>query len=176
MGKYDNDGFDAFDPDSVDETSEGMKQLRAALKKANERVAAQTAEITTLTGKVQRTTVKDVLTAKKANPAIGRFILADGVDVTDEAAVDEWLQENGSLFGYQPQAGAEAPTGGGEQPADEETSGLAEQYTRLQNAGASGQPLQPALAAVERMGKAESQADIQAALDAGLAALGAGGK
>lgn len=174
MGKYDNDGFDI---DDVEDSSEGFKQLRAALKKANERVATLEAEKQTLSAKVGERNVRDVLTAKKVRPGLARAIKADGVDLSDENAIAEWLSDpsNQEDYAFSLPAADQAQESH-ETDADEETSGLAEQYTKLQNAGASGQPIQPALAAVKQMGEAKSPAEIQAALDAGLAALGAGGK
>jgi len=177
MGKYDNDGFD---DDDFEDSSEGFKKLRAALKKANERNTAQAEEIKTLSGKVSRVTVKDVLTAKKANPAIGRFILADGVDVTNEVAVDEWLQENGSLFGYTPAPASAGEGQAAEQPAAPESSlagrsELVDEYTRLRHASEGAQPVAVGADALKRLMAAEDPDALQAALDAALAQQGAGG-
>lgn len=89
------------DDDNFGDDSEGIKNLRqhakeqaAALKAAQERLDA-------FEKKERETTVKEVLKAKGLPEKVAKFYDGDA----SEDAVDQWLKENGDVFGVAPAAG-----------------------------------------------------------------------
>jgi hypothetical protein len=88
--------------DSGDDSGKGLRsQLEAALKRLEKAEAANAQ----LSKSVSERQLADVLSAKKVNPKVARFILADGVDPSDSEAVDKWVTDNAEVFGVK----AEAP-------------------------------------------------------------------
>lgn len=93
------DDFDDNDDNGNGNESRLVKDLRKQLREANDAKKALETENTTLKSQVRTKSVEDVLADKKADKRIAQFIPAD---VTDEAGVEAWLEQNGDLFGYKP--------------------------------------------------------------------------
>lgn len=158
------DDFDGFDDDENEGQGQGMAQVRAAGKAAAKRAKELEAQLAKLTAQLGERNLKDVLESKGLNPALGRFIVKDGIDATDTAAVDAWLGENGSLFGFK-------PTDANSTPAEEqspESDGLEElaaAQAQMQNASLGALPNDRAAQARTEIKGAQSVDQIQAALD-----------
>lgn len=161
--------YDGFDDDELDEGQGGSpKALREAQKAAAKRAKELEEQVNKLTSQLAERNLKDVLESKGLNPALGRFIIKDGVDATDQAAVDAWLGENGSLFGFKPQDAS--PAGEPEGPADfdvaaDPTGELAAQYARMQSASQGALPNDRFQQATTELSGAKSLEDIQAVLN-----------
>ena len=86
--------------------SDLLKKLRKAKRNDEKRIKELTDQLESLS-KVQRErTVKEVLEKKGVNPKAVRLILKD-IDDVNEESVNNWLDENGDLFGLTKQE--EAP-------------------------------------------------------------------
>jgi hypothetical protein len=86
--------------------SDLLKKLRKAKRNDEKRIKELTDQLDSLS-KVQRErTVKEVLEKKGVNPKAVRLILKD-IDDVNEESVNNWLDENGDLFGLTQQE--EAP-------------------------------------------------------------------
>jgi hypothetical protein len=85
---------DLYEDDDNDSTL--VKQLRKALRDANKKVDDLTTENKQLATQVRSKSVEEILTSKEVDKRLAKFIPAD---VTDEAGVTAWLEENGDLFG-----------------------------------------------------------------------------
>ena len=100
-----NNYWDEEDDDLDTETQVGdgsnlLKQLRKAKRADEKRIKELTEQLEGLS-KVQRErTVKEVLEKKGVNPKAVRLILKDLDDVNEES-VNNWLEDNGDLFGIQ---------------------------------------------------------------------------
>jgi hypothetical protein len=78
--------------------SDLLKKLRKAKRNDEKRIKELTDQLESLS-KVQRErTVKEVLEKKGVNPKAVRLILKD-IDDVNEESVNNWLDENGDLFG-----------------------------------------------------------------------------
>ena len=78
--------------------SDLLKKLRKAKRNDEKRIKELTEQLEGLS-KVQRErTVKEVLDKKGVNPKAQRLILKDLDEVTEES-VNNWLEDNGDLFG-----------------------------------------------------------------------------
>jgi hypothetical protein len=81
-----------------------LKKLRKAKRADEKRIKELTEQLDGLS-KVQRErTVKEVLEKKGVNPKAMRLILKDMEDVSEES-VNNWLEDNGDLFGINRRAG-----------------------------------------------------------------------
>jgi hypothetical protein len=142
-----NDWDDDFD--SRDD--EGLpKRLRAEIKrlqKENERLAEENG---TLGKKVRQTSVKSILEDVGVTPQVARYVLRDleddAKDVTKDA-VQEWLSENGSMFGITQDDSTDGGDGGAEAPkvapqgmSAEDVSALAQMNTLAGAVDTSGNP------------------------------------
>lgn len=99
---------DDFDTEVTNTTdgSDLLKKLRKAKRNDEKRIKELTEQLETLS-KVQRErTVKEVLEKKGVNPKAVRLILKD-IDDVNEESVNNWLEDNGDLFGLTKQE--EAP-------------------------------------------------------------------
>jgi hypothetical protein len=86
--------------------SDLLKKLRKAKRNDEKRIKELTEQLDSLS-KVQRErTVKEVLEKKGVNPKAVRLILKD-IDEVSEESVNNWLEDNGDLFGLTQQE--EAP-------------------------------------------------------------------
>lgn len=94
-----------------DSNDQGPKALRDALEKANKKLAELEKQNADLAKKANEGTLSQIFTAKKVPANIQRWMKRDEVEASPEA-VDKWLEENGSDFGWNPQAAsAETPEG-----------------------------------------------------------------
>ena len=93
-----NNDWDDFEDDDSGDGSDLVKKLRSQLKAANKRAAELESAQAELSKKVRTTSVKEILNGAGVTPKIARFVLADVEDPTEES-VNEWLKENGDLFG-----------------------------------------------------------------------------
>lgn len=96
---WDDDEDDLDTPETPQETgSDLLKKLRRA-KRADEKVIQELREQLEGYSKVQRERiVKEVLEKKGVNPKAQRLVLKDLDDITEDS-VNDWLSENGELFG-----------------------------------------------------------------------------
>ena len=77
-----------------------LKKLRKAKRADEKRIKELTEQLEGLS-KVQRErTVKEVLEKKGVNPKATRLILKDLDDITEDS-VNNWLEDNGDLFGIE---------------------------------------------------------------------------
>lgn len=155
------DDFDGFEDENEFE-GQGMAQVRAAGKAAAKRAKELEAQLAKLTAQLGERNLKDVLESKGLNPALGRFILKDGIDATDTAAVDAWLGENGSLFGFTP---ADATPAEEQTPEPDGLEELAAAQAQMQNASLGALPNDRAAQARTEIKGAQSIDELQAALD-----------
>ena len=97
---YWDDEDDDLDTEVTNNTdgSDLLKKLRKAKRNDEKRIKELTDQLESLS-KVQRErTVKEVLEKKGVNPKAVRLILKD-IDDVNEESVNNWLDENGDLFG-----------------------------------------------------------------------------
>lgn len=101
-----------WDDDNNDQNT--PPALREAYDKLKKEHAKQQADLERLAAQVRQSTVKDVLTAKSIDTRIAKFIPGD---VSDEAGITSWLDENADLFGFKaaPELQAQEPA---QQPND----------------------------------------------------------
>jgi hypothetical protein len=86
------------DTDTQMDGSDLLKKLRKAKRADEKRIKELTEQLEGIS-KVQRErTVKEVLEKKGVNPKAVRLILKDIDDVSEES-VNNWLEDNGDLFG-----------------------------------------------------------------------------
>lgn len=88
--EYDDDDFN-------DEPTDVVKQLRKVNRTLEKRQKELEEELGSFKNQARQRTVKDVLTSKGINPKVSAFIPEDVA--TSEDAINEWLNENGELFG-----------------------------------------------------------------------------
>jgi hypothetical protein len=93
---------DEDDLDTETETqmdgSDLLKKLRKAKRNDEKRIKELTEQLEGLTKSQRERTVKEVLDKKGVNPKAQRLILKDLDEVTEES-VNNWLEDNGDLFG-----------------------------------------------------------------------------
>lgn len=106
MGQY--DGFE-FEDENGGQGNESGSDLRKARDAAAKRAKELESQLAELTKQLTERNLKDVLQTKNLNPGLARWMAVDGVDGSDESKVDEWLNTNGALIGYQPAASEEPP-------------------------------------------------------------------
>lgn len=98
---YWDDEDDDLDTDVSDTQMDGsdlLKKLRKAKRNDEKRIKELTEQLETLTKSQRERTVKEVLEKKGVNPKAVRLILKDIDDVSEES-VNNWLEDNGDLFG-----------------------------------------------------------------------------
>lgn len=78
--------------------SDLLKKLRKAKRNDEKRIQELTAKLDEFSKKQRETDVKSVLEKKGVNPKAARLILKDLDDVTEQS-VNDWLDDNGDLFG-----------------------------------------------------------------------------
>jgi len=100
-----NQYWDEEDDDTTDDLtsfagdgSDLLKKLRKAKRADEKRIKELTDQLETLSKSQRERTVKEVLESKGVNPKATRLILKDLDDVSEES-VNNWLQDNGDLFG-----------------------------------------------------------------------------
>jgi len=84
--------------------SDLLKKLRKAKRNDEKRIKELTEQLEGLSKAQRERTVKEVLEQKGVNPKAQRLILKD-LDEVNEESVNNWLADNGDLFGLtQPEA------------------------------------------------------------------------
>jgi hypothetical protein len=78
--------------------SDLLKKLRKAKRVDEKRIKELTEQLEGLSKSQRERTVKEVLDKKGVNPKAQRLILKDLDDITEES-VNNWLDDNGDLFG-----------------------------------------------------------------------------
>ena len=78
--------------------SDLLKKLRKAKRNDEKRIKELTEQLEGLSKSQRERTVKEVLEQKGLNPKAQRLILKDLDDITEES-VNNWLEDNGDLFG-----------------------------------------------------------------------------
>jgi len=78
--------------------SDLLKKLRKAKRSDEKRIKELTEQLEGLSKSQRERTVKDVLEKKGVNPKAQRLILKD-LDEINEESVNNWLEDNGDLFG-----------------------------------------------------------------------------
>ena len=81
-----------------------QKKLRKKIKADEKRMKELEEKLDTYVKKERESSVKEVLEKQGVNPKAARLILKDLDEVTPEA-VANWLEDNGDLFGYNPESG-----------------------------------------------------------------------
>ena len=88
----------------VEEQMDGsdlLKKLRKAKRSDEKRIKELTEQLETFSKSQRERTVKEVLEKKGVNPKAQRLILKDLEDINEES-VNNWLEDNGDLFGLAP--------------------------------------------------------------------------
>ena len=80
--------------------SDLLKKLRKAKRSDEKRIKELTEQLEVLSKGQRERTVKEVLEKKGVNPKAVRLILKDLDDVNEES-VNNWLDDNGDLFGLE---------------------------------------------------------------------------
>ena len=93
----DEDDLDT-ETDTHMDGSDLLKKLRKAKRNDEKRIKELTEQLETLSKSQRERTVKEVLEKKGVNPKAVRLILKDIDDVSEES-VNNWLEDNGDLFG-----------------------------------------------------------------------------
>ena len=81
--------------------SDLLKKLRKAKRSDEKRIKELTEQLEGLSKSQRERTVKEVLEKKGVNPKAQRLILKDLEDINEES-VNNWLEDNGDLFGLAP--------------------------------------------------------------------------
>ena len=93
---------DDLDTDIETTSNDGgdlLKKLRKAKRADEKRIKELTEQLEGLSKTQRERTVKEVLEKKGVNPKAVRFILKDIDDISEES-VNNWLEDNGDLFGF----------------------------------------------------------------------------
>ena len=96
-----DDDLDTDVSDTQMDGSDLLKKLRKAKRNDEKRIKELTEQLDTLSKSQRERTVKEVLEKKGVNPKAVRLILKDIDDVSEES-VNNWLEDNGDLFGLTP--------------------------------------------------------------------------
>jgi hypothetical protein len=93
----------------VEEQMDGsdlLKKLRKAKRSDEKRIKELTEQLEGFSKSQRERTVKEVLEKKGVNPKAQRLILKDLEDINEES-VNNWLEDNGDLFGLAPSEASE---------------------------------------------------------------------
>ena len=93
----DEDDLDT-ETDTHMDGSDLLKKLRKAKRNDEKRIKELTEQLEGLSKAQRERTVKEVLEKKGVNPKAVRLILKD-IDEVSEESVNNWLEDNGDLFG-----------------------------------------------------------------------------
>jgi hypothetical protein len=170
MGENSFNGYDE-DEDDFEFGDDALSKVRKANRAQNKRIkeledvlAEREKALNELSGKVKVTGVTDILKLRGANPALAKYALKDDVEPTEEA-VDAWLTENGSLFGYEPK-GTEVSTDQsgvlGSESGDVDMSALADALAAMQRVQTGEANSAPALAGNDKVMQALAAIDNKA--------------
>jgi hypothetical protein len=96
---YDDDEDDLdTNEDAQLDGSDLLKKLRKAKRNDEKRIKELTEQLEGFSKEHRERTVKEVLEKKGVNPKAVRIILKD-LETVNEESVNNWLEENGDLFG-----------------------------------------------------------------------------
>jgi len=95
---WDEDEDEDTNDDVQMDGSDLLKKLRKAKRADEKRIKELTDQLDGLSKQQRERTVKEVLEKKGVNPKAIRLILKDIDDVSEES-VNNWLDDNGDLFG-----------------------------------------------------------------------------
>ena len=93
-----DDDLDTDVSESQMDGSDLLKKLRKAKRNDEKRIKELTEQLEGLSKAQRERTVKEVLEKKGVNPKAVRLILKD-IDEVSEESVNNWLDDNGDLFG-----------------------------------------------------------------------------
>jgi hypothetical protein len=130
--------------------SDLLKKLRKAKRSDEKRIKELTEQLEGYSKKQREAIVKEVLEKQGVNPKAARLALKDIEDVTEES-VNNWLDDNGDLFGYVAKGA----------PGNEDLAALRRQDSSVQGANAPdrGQDLEM------RIANAKSEDELRAILN-----------
>ena len=130
--------------------SDLLKKLRKAKRSDEKRIKELTEQLEGYSKKQREAIVKEVLEKQGVNPKAARLALKDIEDVTEES-VNNWLDDNGDLFGYVSK----------DAPGNEDLAALRRQDSSVQGANAPdrGQDLEM------RIANAKSEDELRAILN-----------
>ena len=101
MSNYEyEDDDDDFTQES-NQNNDLVKQLRKAAKQKDKELAELRSQFENLNKQSRERAIKDVLESRGVNSKIAKFIPSD-IDPTEES-LSKWLEDNGDVFGFQPQ-------------------------------------------------------------------------
>ena len=100
---WDDEEDDQDTPEQQMTGDDLVKKLRKAKRADEKRIKELSEQLEGFLKEKREKTVAEVLAKKGVNAKAARLILKDVQDATEES-IDSWLQENGDLIGYQPQA------------------------------------------------------------------------
>ena len=98
---WDEEDDDLDTNDFAGDGGDLLKKLRKAKRSDEKRIKELTEQLETLSKGQRERTVKEVLEKKGVNPKAVRIILKDLDDISEES-VNNWLDDNGDLFGLTP--------------------------------------------------------------------------
>jgi hypothetical protein len=98
---YWDDEDDDLDTESLTDGSDLVKKLRKAKRADEKRIKELTEQLEVYTKAQREQTVKQILAKKGVNEKAARLVLKDLEEVNEES-VNNWLDDNGDLFGYNP--------------------------------------------------------------------------
>jgi len=99
---WDEDEDDLDTPITGNETeSDLQKKLRKKIRADEKRIKELTDQLEGYSKKERESVVKTILEKQGVNPKAARLALKDLDEVTEES-VNNWLEDNGDLFGYAP--------------------------------------------------------------------------
>lgn len=129
----DNDLDNNLDEDeTAADAGNGMKALRAQLKKQATELATATAALTKYQKAEQAKSIGDLLTKNGASPKLAKFVAVEG-DPTEQS-IKAWLEAEGDAFGWSAESAAAAAAV--ESDDSTEDDGTAENARRISRATA----------------------------------------
>lgn len=129
----DDDYFEDDDDHQEDQTARG---LRKTIEKQNRKIKSLESENTKYRKTENERQAKEALSGKgfKNTRKVARDLLADGIDLSDSEAVNEWLSENGDDYARDENSETETPSAEeNEIENSEEHSEMASAFERLNN-------------------------------------------
>jgi hypothetical protein len=145
-----HDYEDEDDDNTVDTSTDLIKQLRKANKQKEKELAELKAQFEGLNKSQRERAIKDALAARGVNTKIASFIPQD-IDPTEES-VSKWLESNADVFGIQ---STESQTPNVD-PAQ------AKQYQRMTNAAEQGNSPNAQADVMQKLLNANSREELDA--------------
>lgn len=147
---FDDDDFESDDEPGTEESAPLPKPARNRLRELEKEIKKLRRERDESSKALTEFRLRDVLTEKGITDArVSRYLTADGVNLSDPRAVEDWLSENGDLFGYKPRS-------------TEENEREADSYREIDQAEADGIPVTGQSELLAKIANAESPEDLDA--------------